>query len=272
MIRVSRLQDGGAEVEAELVRQPAVYLDQDSLADIARTAQRRKRFLDIWATKGELLFSWANAFDLSGPQGDTARYIRELLEALGPHWIPLESNPWKVVRKENGEEPSSGSACVSESFLQSYFLELRDDVTNLGRVVDLIQNDRGNTRTQVQELKTAANQMVAAFRTEFLCDPTSMDRKLPAIPRDPAHPTTFMLRALERLVTSEARQYVWTPNDGMDFMHASVAGGSADFLLLDQHWKRRVLAVAPPKAYPWVYYRYELDAFLEAFERCIVAH
>lgn len=271
MIRVSRLENGCADVEAELVRQPAIYLDQDSLADIARTEQRRRRFLDIWTEKGELLFSWANAFDLSGPQGDTARYIRELLEALGPHWIPLEVNPWKVVRKENGVEPSSGTACVSESFLSSYFLELRDDVTNLGRVVDLIQNDRENTLAQVQELKTAADRMVQAFRSEFLRDSTSLDRKLPAIPYDPARSTTFMLRELERLVTRKARAFTWMPNDGMDFMHASVAGGSADFLLLDQHWKRRVLAVAPPKAYPWVFYRYELDTFLDAFERCVVA-
>ena len=56
--------DGGADVEAELVRQPAIYLDQDSLTDIARTEQRRRRFLDAWTRKGELLFSWANVFDL----------------------------------------------------------------------------------------------------------------------------------------------------------------------------------------------------------------
>lgn len=271
MIRVTRLENGGGEVKAELIRQPAIYLDQDSLADIARTATRRRRFLDIWANKGELLFSWANALELSGPQGDTVRYIRELLEALGPYWIPLELNPWKVARKENGEERSGGTSCVSESFLRSYFDKLHYDVTNLGKVVDLIQDDRENVRAEVQQWKTVADGMVEAFRSEFLRDSTSLDRSLPTIPYDPARPTTFMLRELERLVTREARQITWMPNDGMDFMHASIAGGWADFLLLDKGWKRRVLAVARRRTYPWVFYRYELDAFLDEFERCVVA-
>lgn len=271
MIQVSRDERGGAEVEARLLRQPAIYLDQDSLADLARNESRRKRFMDIWASKGELLFSWTNAFDLSGPEGDTATRIREFLDGLGPHWVPLEFNPWRVVRKEHGQEASSGTPCVSESFIRAYFLELGDDVTKLGPVVDLVQNDRMNTRLQLQEVKTAADSMAQAFRADFVRDASSIDQKLPALPYDPARPTTSLLRDLERLVAREARSYTWMPNDGVDFMHASVAAACADFLLLDKQWKRRVLAVAPSKTYPWVFYRHELDAFLDAFEACTVA-
>ena len=54
------------------------------------------------------------------------------------------------------------------------------------------------------------------------------------------------------------------------FMHASVSAPVADFLLLDRQWKRRVLEVAPPKAHPWVFYRNEIDAFLDAFEHCVI--
>jgi hypothetical protein len=257
-------------LEVELVRQPAIYLDHDSLTDIARTPARRQRFLDIWARKGELLFSFVNALDLAGPQGDTTRYIRDLLQDLGPHWIPLDMNPWKVVRKEKGEEPSIGSASVSEAFLRPYFLELRDEVTNVGRVVDLIQNDRQNTLADALQLKTAADQMVQTFRAEFIRDEASLERNLPATAYDPARPTTFMLRQLERLVTREARSHTWKPNDGLDFMHAAIASGASDLLLLDRQWKRRVLEVAPPKTYPWVFYRYELDDFLAAFDACVI--
>ena len=93
-----------------------------------------------------MLFSYASALDLSGPQENTARIIRDFLQALGPYWIPLELSPWKIGRKENGEESSSGTPCVSESFRQAYLLELRDDVTNLGKVVDLMQRDRDTIR------------------------------------------------------------------------------------------------------------------------------
>jgi hypothetical protein len=65
--------------------------------------------------------------------------------------------------------------------------------------------------------------------------------------------------------------FQWTFNDGVDFMHASVAATCADFLLLDRQWKRRVMEVAPPKAYQWVFYRNELDEFLDAFEHCVIA-
>jgi hypothetical protein len=44
VIRVTRPADSGAELEVELVRQPSIYLDQDSLTDIARTPARRERF------------------------------------------------------------------------------------------------------------------------------------------------------------------------------------------------------------------------------------
>jgi hypothetical protein len=269
MIRVLRLPDGGAEVVAALERQPAIYLDHDSLGELARNEARRRRFLDIWTRRGELLFSWANALDISGPQEGSAQAIKELLEALGPHWIPLELNPWKVVRKEAGLEECSGTPSVSESFLSGYFLRLRDEVSNLGRVVDLIQEDREDVQRNLTTMKEHADRMVRAFRDQYRRDRASLDRLLPPIPNDAARPAAYLLRELERLVTRQLG-FQWTINDGTDFMHASVSAPVADFLLLDRQWKRRVLEVAPPKAYPWVFYRNEIDAFLDAFEQCVI--
>ena len=268
MIRVEYPPEGGAEVETALERQPAVYLDHDSLGEIARNADRRRRFLDIWTRKGELLFSWANALDISGPQEGSAQAIKELLEAIGPHWVPLEINPWKVVRKESGQEPSSGTPCVSESFLNGYVLRLRDEVTNLGRVVDLIHEDRTlSSRTS----PTSRRRPIRWCRHSATATDAigTLDRVLPALPNDPARPAAHMLRPIERLVTSQLG-FQWTLNDGIDFMHASVAATCADFLLLDRQWKRRVMEVASAKTYPWVFYRNELDEFLDAFEHCVI--
>lgn len=270
MIQVSPLDDGGVSVTATLIRQPAIYLDQFALDAFARQQARRDRFLKIWQTKGELLFSYVNALDLSGPQNNTASIIRDFLEGLGPYWIPLELNPWKIVRKENGQEPASGTACVSESFLNGYFLELRDEATNLGKAVDLIQAHRATSQAQVQQLKDDTNARVQDYRNAFKKDAGSLDKRLPSEAYDPQRPATFVLRQMERLITKQAKSHTWMPNDGIDFLHATVAAGCADFLVLDKHWKARVEEIAPKKSYKWVYYGNELDEFLDVFEHCVI--
>ena len=271
MIKVVSTFEGGVVVEARLQRQPAIYLDQDSLGDLARYKPRRRRFLDIFEHKGTLLFSWTNAIDIAGPQSGTKERIHDFLDALGPYWIPLELNPYKVVRKEQGIEPSSGTPCVSESFLENYYISVKGSPPTLGRVVDLVHDKRDQVLANTTEIKDAVGQAVAERRSEYTRDPSCLDRMLPMVNWDPTRPTTFILRALERLVTREANSYTWMPNDGIDFVHAAIAGAYADLLLLDKQWKRRVLEVAPPRTYPWVFYRNELDQFLDVFEQCVIS-
>ena len=270
MIRVTSTLDGGVEVEARLERQPSIYLDQDSLLDLATTPARRTRFIETFKRKGTLLFSWTNALDLSGPQGSSAQHIKSFLEELGAHWIPLEINPWKVERKESGAEPSSGTPCVSESFLRAYYPHIHGGLMTLGKVIDLIAQDRDEFVTEIERLKREADRMVVSWRAGYEVNPASLDEFLPSLRYNPEQPVTFILREMARLVTREAKSHKWKPNDGVDFMHAIVSAGYGDFVLLDKHWKARVSKVAPPRSYPWLYYRFELDHFLDAFEKCEV--
>ena len=48
-------------------------------------------------------------------------------------------------------------------------------------MVDLIPKDLQKARADAEEIKTAADQMVQTFRTEFRQDPAFLDRKLPAL-------------------------------------------------------------------------------------------
>lgn len=265
MINVTVSADGNVDVQAT-VRQPGVYLDQDSLIDISRTLARRQRFLNTLRTKGTLLFSWTNAFDLSGPQGDNVTRLREFLAAIGPNWVPIEMNPWTVARKENGDEPCSGSPGISESLLRNYYPHIHEGPLHLANIVDLIHDDRAAVQAELERLKQGADDMVQNWRNQFRADETCLDRLLPPL-ADVTRPHASLLRSLERQVTREARAFTWMPNDGTDFMHAAVAAVCSDFLVVDRQWKRRVLEVAPVRSYPWVYYRAELDNFLDAFER-----
>jgi hypothetical protein len=116
---------------------------------------------------------------------------------------------------------------VSESFVQGYFLRLREDVTNLGRVVDLVHEDLPEWRRNIATLKANADGMVQEFRDQYRRDSSSVDRDLPELPCDPARPAAYLLRRLERLVARELA-YPWTATDGVDFMHAAIAGTCAD--------------------------------------------
>src|SRR5712692_10184365 len=160
MIKSVPTHDGGVIVEASLARPPAIYLDQDSLHDLAEAKPRRERFLHVFKDKGTLMFSWTNAIEIAGPQGGTKEEIRDFLDALGEFWIPLEMNPYKVVRKEQGSEPSSGTPCVSESFLEGYFLEVRGETRTLAQVVVSRsrhgKTDRSSTGTNWTSLSTSS--------------------------------------------------------------------------------------------------------------------
>jgi hypothetical protein len=86
---------------AELSGCFGVYLDTDSLIELATGAVlRRQRFVDALLRGGDLLFSFTNAVEIAGPQGTTATAIRSFLDSVRSHWIPLELDPWKVVRRE----------------------------------------------------------------------------------------------------------------------------------------------------------------------------
>jgi len=270
LIKSISTHDSGVIVEASLVRPPAIYLDQDSLHDLAEAKPRQKRFRDIFERKGTLLFSWTNVMDIAGPQGETKDEIRGFLDALGPFWIPLEMNPYEVVRKEQGLKPSSGTPCVSEAFLQTYYPIVHGNTPTLAQVVDLVHKHRSHVLANTEYLKNQISQTVKGHRSEYVKDPSSLDRMLPPETWDVARPATFLFRELFRLVVREAKSYTWMANDGVDFLHAAVAGAYADLLVLDKQWKRRVLDAAQKRPYQWVFYRNELDQFLDLFEQWVV--
>src|SRR6266576_913642 len=79
----------------------AVYLDNFALIDLAKhDPDRRKRFLEVIHSGADLLFSVANAVDLSGPQGHSRDLLRTFLDNIGPRWYPVELDAFEVVERE----------------------------------------------------------------------------------------------------------------------------------------------------------------------------
>jgi hypothetical protein len=269
----------GHEIVAE-TQGYGVYLDNDSLIELARRCEpRRRRFVDALRAKGTLLFSWVNAVEIAGPQGDSAGAVQAFLDSIGPHWVPLESNAWKVEEREQ----SSGAigAAVSEQFMGAYFEERSaellpnggtvadlppDDFFRLGAVLNWVHEKRDAVRSYGPKLDAALRSRLDHLRTEYDRDATSLDRLLPPRPFDEHRPATFVLVHLQRLLVRESKAHQFMPNDGLDFCHAAMAAAYGSVITLDKHWKRRVQKLPSANQLARTYYRPELDEMVSLLE------
>jgi hypothetical protein len=269
-------------VEPRLDRLPAIYLDHDSLMGVTKTPDLRTRFLLALERGGTLLFSWAGALEVSGPQGADAVAVEGFLSEIGEHWLPLEMNVFRVARREAGEEPHDGHPCLSSSFVLSYVKERLYEVSpeganvvsvdaslfNLGRVVAWTQRDRDEVRGQLADYKRETQGLIADLRARVAADKKSLDQLLPELPIAGTRPATALLHALLRTVVSRPGNEKWDPNDAVDLSRAVVAGACGDLIALDTTWKRRLLATGIEKARPGVrvFRRPELDQLIHEFE------
>jgi len=277
MIRFTEAKDT-IEVLAE-TRGYSVYLDNDSLIELAKgAAARRQRFVEAVRRNATLLFSWANAVEVAGPQGASADAVRTFLDDIGPHWVPLEFNPWKVTRKE-AEGLTSGVA-VSELFMNAYFHERvsqmfldgarppesqSSDFFRLGSVLEWVQHNRDRVRSYGNELDDAWRTRLRQLNTEYQGNAAALDQLLP--PGDFAsRPAAYVLVHLQRLLLLESRSYHFAPHDGLDFCHTVMAAAYGSVIALDKGWKRRVQCLPGAANLARTYYRPELDELVGVLE------
>jgi hypothetical protein len=205
------------------------------------------------------------------------------LDGIGSRWIPLELSPWKAVRKEqDGAGPQSP---VSQEFIAGFVQDRMHEMSPEGsRILDLspevlfklsavVRWERKRRaertpgeRSESEWLDEYLRECIAAHRTDFERDPASLDRALPALPFAAAQPANFALNSLLRLLVLESRSYQFKKNDGVDLCHAVLASAYAHIGTLDRQWKRRICALPRPNRLAEVYYRTELDIFLERLE------
>jgi hypothetical protein len=251
-----------------------IYLDNDSLSELATgSASRRQQFVDTLHAKATLLFSWANAIEVS-----SSISVRAFLDSIGPAWVPLELSPWEVAQRE-----AAGlvrQAVISTSFMQAYFQDRVHDLLDsnqvldvspeaffqLGAVVEWVHERRDKLRTDIVRIDDALRDRIAALRADYERNPASLDQSLPPIGFNEQAPATFVLVHLQRLLIEEAKEYHFKRHDGLDFCHATLAAAYGSLIALDKHWKRRILALPDSEKLARTYYRAEIDDLVVALE------
>jgi hypothetical protein len=281
MIRFST-EDGKLSCEARLAGY-GVYLDNDSLIDLAKgPALRQQRFVDSVQRGGTLLFSLTNAAELAGPQGASASAVQAFLDSLGPHWIPLELNPWKVIARE--QAGFVHQAPVSEWFMEAYFQARASELSpegnkvldlsagtffRLGTVVGWMQRVRNEIRPRAREVDQALRHHLKQLRPNYEKDKTSLDRLLPPIRFDKRLPGSLVWVHLQRLLVVQAKAFQFKRNDGLDFCHAALGTAYGNLTTLDRQWKRRVESLPAPNGLAKACYRRELDQLVDTLESLV---
>ena len=158
MISITGIRSDRVTWAAALDGRVAVYLDTDSLQELAkRSAPRRRRFVEALRRRGSLWFSEASAVELGALQGRSAQAAQELLSSVGNCWVPLEMSPWIVAQREDAG--LGLKAGISEWFVDTYAKQRLSDQSgaaivsmcsetffDLGEVVAWSQKERGDIR------------------------------------------------------------------------------------------------------------------------------
>ncbi|MDH5575592.1 MAG: hypothetical protein OEY80_08930 [Nitrospirota bacterium] len=264
------------------VRGFGVYLDTWALIDLANGSEsRRHQVVDSIRQGGTLLFSWANAMEIGALSGASSDAIRIFLQSIGPHWFPLELNPWKVVKKENAGLLES--AAISEHFMKAYVEERISDLStngdnllnlsgaffDLSTVLNWLQESRERIKTDKEKLDQALKNHIKQARDDYDKDPNSFNYEYPEISYDPRLPATFVLNNLMRMLVREAKAFSFKKGDGLDFSHAVLAAAFGSMVTLDKQWQRRIRELPQSNHLAKVFYRNELDQFVKVLKECL---
>jgi hypothetical protein len=95
-----------------------VYLDNFAIKELAKgDPARRRRFIAALDRGVEVMFSVANAAELSGPQGPSFDKMRVFLDEIGPRWFPVEFDPQICIERE---KKGPATCCFSEHLLKCF--------------------------------------------------------------------------------------------------------------------------------------------------------
>jgi hypothetical protein len=261
----------------------AVYLDNFAIKALAKgDPARRRRFVDSIHNGAELLFSVANAAELSGPKDNSFDIIKRFLNDLGAHWFPVELNVLEVVKREvEGASPSE--CCVSIQFMRDCIktslreygpksgrvVNLSEDFFRLGPVMDWVASQRESIargKAQFDEMLRTRIRLQCAKRKN---DPEWMEQNYPILPFNPSLPANFVFINLNRTLILEAKSHQLKKGDGIDLSHAVMASAFANFGAIDKHWKRRIDALPKPNQLARIYYEPELDQMIDDIEAAL---
>lgn len=270
---------GGVRVRATVGR-VGVYLDNFSIIELAKgDSERRDRLIAAFWGGADLLFSPMNAAEIIGPEGRSSDAVKSFVDAIGPHWYPLDASDPIAVMEREASGADAGSACTSTWFMNQFFAarnlvsygeqrlnHVEPEFFQLGLVLDWLRPHRSDIRQRLAAADQRLGGVLAALQGGSGGIRTKLDTIFPSLVFDAARPATFAWTGLVRTLVLEAKAYPFKKGDVADLCHAVVGSAYAQFATLDKQWKRRVCSLRKPNGLARVYYQPELDQFVADLE------
>ncbi len=190
MIRATASTHGALFKLKASINGPAVYLDNWALIELAKKdPARRRRFIAAVNAGAEVVFSVANAAELSGPKGASAEAVKSFLNEIGPHWYPAKLNPTEVVELEiKRKDPAD--VCIDEHFFKSYVadrirsssgkpISLSDAFFSLAPILDRLGPQRKSISEGSKEFDQMLKNKMSVARDMCKRHPALLDKKFP---------------------------------------------------------------------------------------------
>ncbi len=278
MIRAICDADGTPTCESSVSGVP-IYLDNFAIIALAKgDISLRQRFVAALHNGADLLFSTANGVEISGAQGASAIAVKTFLDELGPHWYPVNFNPFVVMEQEKaGLDPSQ--CCYAGELFRAYFLnrtsehrpgsgkviDLSEQFFQLGMFVDWLGPQRDHFLKRSRDFDAELITSMSKLRVKHRRNPGWLERELPPLQFSSGMAATFSFRCLMRELISDPGFQI-KKGDGMDFCHAVLGSSFAVFAALDKQWKRRVENFPKPNRAAQIYYEPELGTMVADIE------
>ena len=246
--------------------EPNIYMDMWALTTFAQDQTLRQQFLGIFDDRGTLLISTMLAVEIGANRATDWPEMRTLLDAVGPHWLPLTVDPF-VVMEAQEKQSSAHDACISHGFIndQKFSAKLRAGDLSLANVVDLT---RGRDGIELKASADAGTAEIAAavpkHRAAHRADATYLNSQWKNLPWHPTRSMRPIYNAFVRLTVKDS--FAFDDNHARDMFHAIASVGCAHIALLDSHWAEQARKVEKqfngPAEFARIYDPSQLQKFL----------
>src|SRR5689334_11094601 len=191
------LGDGRIQVG---IRPPLLYLDHCAVRGISSDPVKSARLKSIFENRGTLMFSIVNMLEMARNSGRSYELIRQLLDGLGPYWVPSDVDPGRVDYREKHRAVMPKSFFPPLNVFGHIFRAFPKGTFSLGTAMDVIHDQDFRTRAPEVLNRTGF------FR--FLCE--ARDRHRRGIPFPPStekeHSLAWIQHNLARLLVMDSKK------------------------------------------------------------------